>query len=72
MVFSGLVAEGAADRRALPRDHDHRRPRTGPAARLLEAEGMPPVPDKARTGRFFGRRVMEFQNGTLASNTGGG
>ena len=29
---------------------------------------MPPVPDKARTGRFFGRRVMEFQNWTLASN----
>ena len=36
---------------------------------FLEAEGMPPVPDKARTGRFFGRRVMEFQNWTLASNT---
>ncbi len=34
-----------------------------------EAEGMPPVPDKARTGRFLGRRVMEFQNWTLASNT---
>ena len=34
----------------------------------VEAEGMPPVPDKARTGRFFGRRVMEFQNWTLASN----
>ena len=29
---------------------------------------MPPVPDKARTGRFFGRRVMEVQNWTLASN----
>ena len=29
---------------------------------------MPPVPDKARTGRFFGRRVMDFQNWTLASN----
>ena len=29
---------------------------------------MPPVPDKVRTGRFFGRRVMEFQNWTLASN----
>ena len=29
---------------------------------------MPPVSDKARTGRFFGRRVMEFQNWTLASN----
>ena len=29
---------------------------------------MPPVPDKPRTGRFFGRRVMEFQNWTLASN----
>jgi len=35
---------------------------------FLEAEGMPPVPDKARTGRFFGRRVMEFQNWTLACN----
>ena len=29
---------------------------------------MPPVPDKARNDRFFGRRVMEFQNWTLASN----
>jgi len=29
---------------------------------------LPPVPDKSRTGRFFGRRVMEFQNWTLASN----
>ena len=29
---------------------------------FLEADGMPPVPDKARTGRFFGLRVMEFQN----------
>jgi len=36
---------------------------------FVEADGMPPVPDKARTGRFFGRRVMEFQNWTLASNT---
>ena len=35
---------------------------------FLEADGMPPVPDKARTGRFFARRVMEFQNWTLASN----
>ena len=35
---------------------------------FLEVDGMPPVPDKARTGRFFGRRVMEFQNWTLASN----
>ena len=35
---------------------------------FIEADGMPPVPDKARTGRFFGRRVMEFQNWTLASN----
>ena len=35
---------------------------------FLEADGRPPVPDKARTGRFFGRRVMEFQNWTLASN----
>ena len=35
---------------------------------FLETDGMPPVPDKARTGRFFGRRVMEFQNWTLASN----
>ncbi len=35
---------------------------------FVEADGMPPVPDKARTGRFFGRRVMEFQNWTLASN----
>ena len=29
---------------------------------------MPPVPDKTRSGRFFGRRVMQFQNWTLASN----
>ena len=35
---------------------------------FTEAEGVPPVPDKPRTGRFFGRRVMEFQNWTLASN----
>jgi len=28
----------------------------------VEADGMPPVPAKARTGRFFSRRVMEFQN----------
>ena len=35
---------------------------------FIEADGMPPVPDKARTGRFFGRRVMEFQNWTLAAN----
>ena len=35
---------------------------------FLEADGLPPVPDKSRTGRFFGRRVMEFQNWTLASN----
>jgi len=35
---------------------------------FVEADGMPPVPDKARTGRFFGRRVMDFQNWTLASN----
>ena len=35
---------------------------------FLEADGMPPVPDKARTGRFFGRHVVEFQNWTLASN----
>ena len=35
---------------------------------FVEADGMPPVPDKARTGRFFGRRVMGLQNWTLASN----
>ena len=35
---------------------------------FLEVDGMPPVPDKALTGRFFGRHVMEFQNWTLASN----
>ena len=35
---------------------------------FTEAEGIPPVPDKPRTGRFFGRRVMEFQNWTLACN----
>ena len=35
---------------------------------FTEADGMPRVPDKPRTGRFFGRRVMEFQNWTLASN----
>ena len=35
---------------------------------FVEADGMPPVPDKVRTGQFFGRRVMEFQNWTLASN----
>ena len=29
---------------------------------------MPPVPDKARIGRFFGRRVTEFQNWMLPSN----
>ena len=29
---------------------------------------MPPVPDKAPTGRFFDRCVMKFQNWTLASN----
>ena len=27
---------------------------------------MPPVSDKTRTGWVFGRRVMEFQNWTLA------
>ena len=35
---------------------------------FTEADGVPPVPEKPRTGRFFGRRVMEFQNWTLASN----
>ena len=40
----------------------------GPPPGFLEAEGMPPVPDKTRTGRSFGRRVMDFQNWTLASN----
>ena len=35
---------------------------------FLEADGLPPVPDKSRTGRFLGRRVMEFQNWALASN----
>ena len=39
---------------------------------FVEAEGMPPVPDKARTGRFFGRRVMQFQNWTLAATPAGG
>ena len=40
----------------------------GLPAGFLETDGMPPVPDKARTGRFFGRRMKEFQNWTLASN----
>ena len=46
------------------------RQRWGPGFRLASSTptGMPPVPDKARIGRFFGRRVMEFQNWTLASN----
>lgn len=35
---------------------------------FAEADGVPPVPDKPRTGRFFGRRVMDFQNWTLSSN----
>ena len=45
-------------------------PALGPGLRpgSVEAEGMPPVPASARTGRFFGRHVMEFQNWTLASN----
>ena len=45
-------------------------PALGPGlpAGFVEADGMPPVPDKARTGRSFGRRVMAFQNWTLASN----
>ncbi len=34
---------------------------------FIEADGMLPVPDKARSGRFLGRRVMEFQDWTLAS-----
>ena len=38
-------------------------------AGFTEAEGVPPVPAKPRTGRFFGRRVMELQNWTLACNT---
>ncbi len=38
-------------------------PALGPGLPLgfIEADGMPPAPDKARTGRFFGRHVMEFQ-----------
>ena len=45
-------------------------PALGPGLRpgFVETEGMPPVPASARTGRFFGRHVMEFQNWTLASN----
>ena len=35
---------------------------------FTEVDGIPPVPEKPRTGRFFGRRVMDFQNWTLASN----
>ena len=30
---------------------------------FVEVEGMPPVPDKARTCRFFGRRVMSPAGG---------
>ena len=29
---------------------------------------MPPVPDKARTGRFFGRRVMPIPQYDPAGN----
>ena len=39
---------------------------------FLEADGMPPVPDKARTGRFFGRRVMSSRTGRSPPTPGGG
>ena len=38
---------------------------------FLEADGMPPVPDKARTGRFFCPRVMDSGTGRSPPTPGG-